>query len=282
MPDFDPLMSECNLCGSSDIHLYSIDYNGIQIYKCGNCRIEFMNPQYSDQYLKEFYNSYQVSEQYHHRYGNEDKIREYLHDLNLIDIEKYTQTGRFLSVGCGSGHDLVAAKRRGWQAEGFEVDSQFSQKLSDKLGIPIRSGDFIHLNYQMNYYDCIYLNHVIEHPKSPSVYLKKCHQLLKKQGLLYIACPNIGSLSIRAKKFLEKLRLKSKKGSYYDTWHHLFYFRPAVLRHLLEKQYGFKVILMGNDRKFKRNQFAFFKYIANAQSYNFPYKASFRLIAEKI
>lgn len=282
MSDFDPLISECDLCGSQDIHLLTVDYKGIQIYKCRHCHIEFMNPQYSEQYLKELYSSYYRSDQDYQHDKKEEKLKKHLHELNIIDVEKFTAVGNFLSVGCGNGCDLISARKRGWQVEGFEVDPVFSKSLKSKLDMIIRSGNFVDLEYPEEHYNCIYLSHVIEHVKNPAAYLKKFHQLLKKQGILYISCPNIACLSIRAKRLMEQLNLKSKKGSYYDTWHHIFYFRPTVLKDLLENQYGFKVLFIANDRKFKSKQSVFSRCIANFLSYKYPYKASFRLIAQKV
>ncbi|WPP52545.1 class I SAM-dependent methyltransferase [Catalinimonas niigatensis] len=240
-----------------------------------------MNPQYTDQFLTDFYSSYQEGDKNHHRYGEAEELRIDLHTMNIIDIEKFVNTGSFLSVGCGGAHDLSAAQARGWEVEGFEVDEAFSRQLSQRLGIPIRSGNFSDLDYPQNHYDCVYLNHVIEHPKNPSTYLRKSYDLLKKGGVMYIACPNIAALSVKLKKVLETLHLKKKKGSYYDSWQHLFYYSPAVMKNLLESEYGFKVLLMGNDRKYKAGQSSFSKNMVNAQAYGFPYKSSFRLIAKK-
>ncbi len=282
MPDFDSPLHQCDLCDSPHIHPHLTDYRGIQIFKCANCRIEFMNPQYSDEYLANFYSGYQAMDEKHHRYFKAENLRKYLHALNLTDIEKFVAPGKFLSVGCGRGHDLMVAQERGWQPEGYEVDPDFTKQLSKELGMSIRSGQFVDLVYDPHDYDCVYLNHVIEHPKNPSAYLKKCYDLLKKGGILYIACPNIAAFSVKMKKGLELLHLKKKKGSYYDSWQHLFYYSPFTLKDLLEKHYQFKVVLLGNDRKFKPEQSALSRKIIEKQAYSYPYKASFRLLAMKI
>ena len=282
MPDlsFDPPMSRCEFCKSADLVHHFTDFKGIEISLCNHCKVQFMNPQYTSQYLEKFYSTYQKRESQHHRYKSDDEPREYVHNRNIADIEKYVNPGKFLSVGCGAGHDLVVAQRRNWRAEGYEVDVDYAEKLSQRLKMPVHSGNFTEMTFPQTTYDCLYLNHVIEHPKKPAAYLKKCHQLLKDSGALYIACPNIAAFSIKIKKLLEKLGVKNKKGTYYDTWQHLFYYSPPVMKHILA-EYGFRVVSVGNDQKFKPDQSKVSRKLTEMQSRMIPYKSSFRMIALK-
>ena len=98
----------------------------------------------------------------------------------------------------------------------------------------MKTGDFLSLDYPKNYFSCIYLNHVLEHPKSPGKYLEKIYKLLSHGGILYIACPNIKSFSIFMKTIFEKIGLKKNKGKHYETWQHLIYYNPVDLKKFLE------------------------------------------------
>lgn len=280
--DFDPPAEQCNLCQSSEIYHKLEDYRGIQIYQCSNCSIQFMNPQYTKVYLQDFYSKYQESDNKNHRYKDNESLRISIHEKNLADIENFSIKGRFLSIGCGQGHDLIAAQKRGWIPEGYEVESQFAAMLSKELAIPIQSGEFLEVPYKSEHYDCIYLNHVLEHPKDPSLYLKRCYELLKRGGILYIACPNISSLAIKIKKATDVLGISKRKGKYYDSWQHLFYYSPATLIPVLEKYYSFRVCLVGNDRKYQPDQSSFSRRWADYLASRLPYKSSFRMIAQKV
>nr|WKN37166.1 class I SAM-dependent methyltransferase [Tunicatimonas sp. TK19036] len=241
-----------------------------------------MNPQYTDVYLQDFYSRYQNSDNENHRYKDNEPLRISIHEKNLADIEVFSTKGKFLSIGCGGGHDLIAAKKRGWIPEGYEVESQFAAMLAEELAVPVQSGEFLDVPYKRDHYDCIYLNHVLEHPKDPSSYLKRCHKLLKQGGVLYIACPNIHSVAIKLKKAVEALGISSRPGKYYDSWQHLFYYSPATLIPVLEKYYGFRICLTGNDRKYKPGQSSLSHWWADYLASHLPYKSSFRIIAQKV
>ncbi|MFY0654179.1 MAG: class I SAM-dependent methyltransferase [Cyclobacteriaceae bacterium] len=274
---FDPEMEECPVCGSASIHRHKKDYKNISISKCKTCRIEFMNPQYTDQYLESFYSEYQKMDSKKTRYGDKTKPRELVHEYNLKQIEGHVDKNGFLSVGCGNGLDVKVALQRGWQAEGFELDHDHTVTLSKTLGTSIHSGDFASLELEKKY-SCVYLNHVLEHPKNPGSYLKKISELLTPGGILYIACPNIDSVSNRIKTVLEKVGLKKNHGKHYDTWHHLIYFNPRKLKKLLESQYGYEVLYMGNDKKAKIDTTS----VEHSLLDDVAYKSSFRMIAKKL
>ena len=236
-----------------------------------------MNPQYTESYLNEFYSTYQELDGLNIRYGDKIRPRELIHGYNLEQIEKYSKREKFLSVGCGNGLDIKVAKERGWIAEGYEVDENHARELSDRLETQIHSGDFSKMNGNEEY-SCIYMNHVLEHPKRPGEYLSTVRRLLKPDGIMYIACPNIDSVSNRIKNMLEGLGLRKEIGKHYDTWHHLFYYSPTKLKKLLEKHYGFEVLYYGNDKKGTRDTTE----VIHSFLDDWPYKSSFRLIARKI
>lgn len=275
---FDQPLRCCNLCKSSDIHHFMTDYKGISIGKCANCGILFMNPQYTDDDLEEFYRYQHKRAIKHHRYGYLKRPKEIIHEYNIKQIESYVSVGHFLSIGCGEGIDLEVARKRGWSVEGYEVNKYFIEKLSKHSHFKIRNGDFCQISYDHCHYDCVYLNHVLEHTKNPGEYLEKINTILKRKGVLYIACPNTDSFSNRLKKFLEKIKLRKKVGKYYDTDKHLFYFNPFNLKNVLEKYYSFEVLSIGNDINIKMHQ----RKAKVSFLDHFPYRSSFRLIAQKI
>jgi 2-polyprenyl-3-methyl-5-hydroxy-6-metoxy-1,4-benzoquinol methylase len=281
-PEFDPPLKSCVFCRSEKIRLHRRDFRGVTIFKCSTCRVQFMNPQYTDQYLNGFYGVYQESDDEHHRYGSSMLPRKLVHHFNLCDIEHYVGKGSFLSVGCGNGLDLEAAKERDWSSvEGHDVDAGSVEKLSRKLKVKVRSGDFARLEYADEQYDCVYLNHVLEHLKNPNQYLEKIYKVMKPKGVLYLACPNLRSLSIAVKTVLEKLKLKRRVGKHYGTWQHLFYYDPFVLKGILEQYYGFRVLSMGNDFKTKPDQTILPELRIGKQPSRYPYKSSFRMLAQK-
>ena len=60
MQRFDKPIDYCHICGSRRIFQYHKDHNARTIFKCKNCKIQFLNPQYSDEYLSDFYSKYSL------------------------------------------------------------------------------------------------------------------------------------------------------------------------------------------------------------------------------
>lgn len=56
--DFDSPLLACPLCGSRKIVRFLTDFKGIAIFKCGSCSLQFMNPQYTDAALTQYYSQY--------------------------------------------------------------------------------------------------------------------------------------------------------------------------------------------------------------------------------
>lgn len=275
--EFDPILEECTICFSKDISFHIADYKGVQIFKCKNCETQFINPQYTDQFLADFYAKYQQKDFKHHRYGDDKSPRFAKHQDNLNLIEEHGSKGRFFSIGSGNGIDMEVARKRGWEVEGYEIDKSFTENLSKSLDIKMYSGDFANLDLQSAFYDCVYMNHVIEHPKNPGEYLKQIRRIMKKDGILYLATPNINSLSIRLKRLLDVLKLRAKKRSYYDTWQHLTFYDPHHFAEILEKKYGFKVLHLSNDvKKIEEGV------VKNSWVDKFLFKSGFRLVAKKV
>ncbi|HOK41920.1 MAG TPA: class I SAM-dependent methyltransferase [bacterium] len=277
---FDTKLTTCLFCNSNNINFFDIDYNNITIDKCNNCGIKFMNPQYTDNYLEEYYSNYvEIDEA-----NNDNSWKEALlegHNFYISLIEKYMKPGNFLSVGCGGAVELEAALKRGWKVEGYDVDLKTTEKLSEILDIKIFSGDFLSVDFNNKLYDCIYLHQVLEHPKNPQEYLKKIHKLLNKNGILFIASPNVSSLTNIYKTFLGKIKFKKNRGKHYDTWHHIIYYTPWVLKNILEKYFNFKVLKIRNGYHVRPYQSNFKRFLMKNITEIFPWKSTFLLIAQK-
>jgi SAM-dependent methyltransferase len=246
--DFDIRLASCPFCDSKNIGLQDTDYTGRTIDRCAGCGAMFLNPQYSDAYLDAFYGQYVGAADLIDAKAAlaKEPIRHVVHGHYLELIEQRIGKGRILSVGCGDGLEIAVAMERGWTAEGFDVDPKVTSAIAQQLGIEVRHGDFGDAPYPAGYFDCVYLHQVLEHPKNPGDYLTKIHEILRPGGILFIACPNIGSWSSRLKSVAGKLKLKKRRGRHYDTWHHIFYYSPAALGRILERYFGYKVVLMRN------------------------------------
>ncbi len=242
---FDPPMEICPLCGSPALSIYDQDYKKIKIDRCNCCHLMFMNPQYTDDYLNNYYSTYINSDQ---RTGKESAEKHQQKQVAFELLTSFKQGGRFLSIGCGSGLELEMARDLGFVVEGYDVDPQTTMEVSQRVGVTIHCGDFAELNLPDAQYDCLFLDQVLEHPKDPAGYLRQIWRLLKQDGVVYIGVPNIASFSAQLKTLQGRLGLKKRRrGKHYDTDHHLFYYRPEVLKGILEREFQFEVLALVGD-----------------------------------
>jgi SAM-dependent methyltransferase len=276
MIEFDLPKTQCDICGSTDISLYVVDYKGIQIYRCGDCGIQFMNPQYSDAHLKKYYSHFTFEE------PQWEEPLLYCHKYYLSLVERFaTDRGKILDIGTGKGSLLVAAKQRGWEALGYDVDCESEDLISKKIGIKILCGDFFKIEWKQESFDAVYMHQVIEHLKTPLPYFDTVRMILKKGGVFFIAQPNISSLAGVVKLFLERIGLKKKhRGAHYGTEGHLWYYTPKTMKYLLER-YGFEVLSMRSGHKVRPNQSKLKRFFLRNIVEVIPWKSTFLVIARK-
>jgi len=273
-PDFDKKLHNCITCGSTNIRHRLTEYRSVNIDEC-ECGMQFMNPQYSDAYLERYYSNY-IGD------GSLDFWREasvYCADWYLSLVEKCGATpGRLLDVGCGNGYLLEAARERGWTVTGYDVDPATTSRVAKRLGVTIFSGEFSEIAGQ---YDLVTMHQVLEHLKNPAEYLSKIHSMLASGGYIFIAVPNIKSLSNRMKSWLETLRFRRKRiGKYYDADHHIGYYSPPVLKNFLER-YGFEVLLVRNCHSARPNQSKLKRILMRNITERLFWKSTFLVIARK-
>lgn len=278
-PTYDPSLHSCPACLSNKERFLFKDLRGNNIYVCENCTLQFMNPRYTNRYLEHYYSNYTDNDPENVRRWQEPLL--YGHDFYFQFIEKYQAPGKLLDIGCGSGYLIEAAQKRGWQVEGYDVDAQSTQTVAARLNVPVYHGDFLKLDLPPASYDAITLHQVLEHLKTPHEYLKKINSLLKKEGVLFVAVPNVHSLSNRFKYFLEGLGFRRKRrGVYYDSDHHLMYFNTKSLSKLLKAR-GFEVLFVRNCHSVRPGQSSFARKWARAVTDHLFYKSAFFMIARK-
>lgn len=112
--------------------------------------------------------------------------------LFLMYLDK-TSAGRLLDVGCGDGFRLSRLRALGWDVYGQDVDPVAVGYAHEKMGLQAYCGYLRDLPLAEGSFDCVILNHVIEHAHDPVGLLKDSHRFLKTGGLLMIVTPNVNS-----------------------------------------------------------------------------------------
>ncbi|MEQ8478568.1 class I SAM-dependent methyltransferase [Fulvivirga sp.] len=214
---------QCIGCNSESI----VPLKGYQKYdlvKCKHCKLIFVKKIPSELELKDHYSVYGYSND---QYISPITVKRY-HDL-LNKFEKYRRTNKIIDVGCGTGHFLVEAKKRGWEVYGTEYSEQ-AVRLCEGKGIKMHRGILNQQSINISDFDIVTSFEVIEHINNPQSELPNIHSLLRKGGLFYCTTPNFNALE----RYLTK-----ENYSVINYPEHLSYYTKRSL-HIALKRNGFK------------------------------------------
>ena len=163
----------------------------------------------------------------------------------LKGLLKYKKNGRLLDIGFGCGTFLKLAKESGFDVYGIEISDYACQYVKDKLGVDIFCGDLKKAHLPEESFDVVTIWHTLEHLLNPSETLEEIHRILKKDGLLIVAVPNLNNFITRILYFLA--RWKTLKLFSIDAKElHLYHFSSHTLTSILEKT-GFQVMKIDLD-----------------------------------
>ncbi|MCG8604112.1 class I SAM-dependent methyltransferase, partial [bacterium] len=137
-----------------------------------------------------------------------------------------------LDIGCGTGEFLLEMQSHGWQTRGIEKDAQAAEFAQKIYRLDVTSGDIEAKKHLKKSYDIVTLWHVLEHLHDPWEALQTVRQILKDDGYVLIAVPNIGSTDARFYR---------QNWVALDAPRHLYHFTPQTLARLLQRA-GFKLV----------------------------------------
>lgn len=112
-------------------------------------------------------------------------------------ITRFRDRGTMLDAGCGTGELLAFMRARGWQVRGLERDAAAAEWGRTHLQLPIQTGSIDAIADTPETYDVITMWHVLEHVYDPAAALRTLARLLKKEGVLIVAVPNIAGVDAK-------------------------------------------------------------------------------------
>jgi 2-polyprenyl-3-methyl-5-hydroxy-6-metoxy-1,4-benzoquinol methylase len=227
----------CNLCGSSERQPYCPE-NGLGLVQCQQCGLVYVSPRpdpaelyalYGETY---FHNNESGVVGYTNYIADEQNIRQ-TSDRRLKHVERFVKPGKMLDVGCATGFFIDEAKKRGWQVQGLDVSSFAVEYAREHFGLDVQHGSFTELDYPKGAYDLVSLWDVIEHVPDPTSYVRRTAELLRKDGVVVLATPDVGSIPAR---------LTGKRWVGYKlSEEHIYYFSVQTLTKMLNDA-GFDVV----------------------------------------
>jgi 2-polyprenyl-3-methyl-5-hydroxy-6-metoxy-1,4-benzoquinol methylase len=236
-------LENCPLCSGAGFHTLFVK-NGIDIVACKRCGFVFSDFAVQGQsadFFKNFYNlSYFSGEQktcgtdsfgYDENYFSGKRAeKSHIAGSELKQIEKLKpEKGKLLEIGCAAGYFLRVARDRGWNAFGLELSDAAAEFGRKQLGLDIETGTIETTRYPNESFDVIVGMDVIEHVPDPHIFVKRAGELLKENGLLMVATPNVASLAAW---------LRKSKWPHFRPPEHLHYFAPKTIAYLISPHFA--------------------------------------------
>jgi len=224
----------CLLCGSFE-HIaldQIVDYRLhttqqiFNLVRCLRCGAVYLNPLPSTQDFPSFY-----PEAFYASVNTYSSLTLFLDQLKFRMVANLKNKGQILDVGCGGGGLLSLFKAGGWLVYGVDTSEKACKLATKRLGKNVYQGTLNGCAFPNDYFDVVFLNHVIEHMSSPYRELDEISRILKNNGLIVICTPNIGSY---------QFVISGDKWLHLDIPRHVILYSPLTITHLLKKT-GFQV-----------------------------------------
>lgn len=220
----------CPTCGANDV-APELTKDHMTIVRCRSCDLVFTNPVFDERHYREMYGSteYQtimrdLGEQSHvyrvERFGAER--------VALIEQQLEPSAGpvRYLDVGCSTGFVVEAARGRGWNATGIDLNPS-AIEFGKGRGLDLRVASLEDEPFEPGSFDAVSLFDVLEHLPAPAAVVQQCTRLLKPGGILFLYVPNYDSAS--------RMLMHGEAHFIWPT-HHLNYYTPTTIRDFLLRQ----------------------------------------------
>ena len=220
----------CDICNSNQSSNLYVD-----IKRCNNCGHIFANLSLSNDELKKIYDTdYFESAEYKDYKSETVAINKNFNRL-LLKLKKHlqnTKQKKLLEVGAAYGFFINIAKLHFNLAIGTEIASEPSRYARENYNIDVRNLDIIEWDFDNIKFDLVCMWDVIEHLHSPNKYLQKLSVNMKKNSIIALTTPDIGSLVARVRK-------QNWRQIHPPT--HVHYFNKKSIETILNNN-GFKII----------------------------------------
>lgn len=217
------------------------------INRCCQCRLVYVSPRLTREATRLVY-ELDKSDTISHAYCWEGSTSESRFDALVERLAKAANPGRLLDVGCGGGHFLRAAKRKGpWAVVGLEPVEHAAEQAERYAGCEVRRATLEEAGFPLDSFEVVTMLGVLEHLHDPIAVLHSARQLLRTNGLLAVYVPNFNYL--RFKDAGPICYARTGRWSKLHPQEHLHQFTPRTLLEVLTTC-GFEVLRVDVGRPF--------------------------------
>jgi 2-polyprenyl-3-methyl-5-hydroxy-6-metoxy-1,4-benzoquinol methylase len=229
----------CALCGGSSLTVY-LEKDKYQIRKCSACSLVYLNHEFKEGGLSEFYSvDYFQTGSDGRGYEDYEACERFL-TLNFMRrikrVSTYVTAGNVLDLGCGYGFFLRCLGEN-YEGVGLDVSNHAVRVAREKYGVNAQAGLLERNSFPPNYFSLITLWDVLEHLPDPKETFEILRSIMKDDGVMVLTTGNVDSIAAK---------LWGKRWHLYTVPEHLWFFSPHTLANLLN-QTGFRVVEMHSD-----------------------------------
>lgn len=189
----------CPVCGASDFLEFELGV-GNTLRRCAACDTVFAS-EYADP-AEVYVDGYMFGEV--GAFGldvRDEQFQRYLMrvaDRRVRMIERATglKAGSLLDVGCGTGEVLLAARARGWRAQGLEPE-RTAAGMARSRGLDVTIATLEESGLPEGSLDVVSAFHVLEHLPDSRAFLQTLRRWVRTGGFVVVEVPNWRSVQRR-------------------------------------------------------------------------------------
>jgi 2-polyprenyl-3-methyl-5-hydroxy-6-metoxy-1,4-benzoquinol methylase len=218
----------CPTCGGTE-ETPELEKDHMRIVRCSACDLVYVNPTFDESHYTQVYASQAYQDivrdlginSHEYRVGRFGAERVAMMAEHLRVPEG--RAPRYLDVGCSTGFVVEAARDRGWDALGIDLNPS-AIEYGRSRGLDLRTVALEDAGFAPGTFDAVSLFDVLEHLLEPRQTLRACVELLVPGGILFLYVPNFDSAS--------RLLMGANAHFIWPT-HHLNYYTPTTIRDLM-------------------------------------------------
>ncbi|MEX1002298.1 MAG: class I SAM-dependent methyltransferase [Crocinitomicaceae bacterium] len=229
-------LNHCPICESEELENYlaSKDFTfskeGFTVQQCQNCGFRFTNPIPKEEEIGHYYGADNyMSHATKNKKGLLPFVYKRVRTMNvnrkLKLVNKHAKGKQLLDIGAGNGFFLNACKEKGYTVTGIEPDEKARAVARTDFGLQLKDPSELP-ELPDHSFDVITMWHVLEHVYHLKRDIKHYLRVLKEDGSLIIALPNIDSYDAKYyKEYWDGLDLPL----------HLYHFTPKDVVRLFDE-----------------------------------------------
>jgi SAM-dependent methyltransferase len=180
----------CVACGSTNARPLGVK-NDLDVVSCVECKSVYttFTPWYSSAF---FYSGFYINKD---ELSPPSFVQTRLEEITA-GFSSFRNNNRLLDIGCGAGTLLVAARKKGWNAQGLDVSSGAAKHVRD-LGFEVHEGELKDAAFPSEHFDVVTAAELLEHLIDPQLLLQEVARILRPGGLFWTTTPHARGLSGR-------------------------------------------------------------------------------------